>query len=165
MGRWAREPLTWSAVGSAAAYAVIAALTAEFLFGPNGWFGTYTGTLIEFLNEIFGMGRHVGATALIGLGLFFLAPFGVGLVLQTWHWVWLSPLALVLAELLTWIPHLLAGERPVPFGAIPWILVLFGLPAAVGAAFGTGLGRYFRYLRRGDVAAARGSEEMRVSDV
>jgi len=131
------------------AYAVIAALTAEFLFGPNGRLGSYTGALTEFLNEIFGMGRHGGTTALIGLALFFLAPLAAGLVLRSWHWVWLSPLALVVAELLTWIPHLRAGERPVPVAAIPWIVVLYGLPAALGAAIGTGLGRYFWHPRLG----------------
>ena len=149
MGEWTREPIARGVVASAVAYTVIAALTAEWLFGPNGRFGSYTGALTEFLNEIFGMGRHGGTTALIGLVLFFLAPLGAGFVLRSWHWVWLSPLALVVAELLTWLPHLLAGERPVPFGSVPWIVVLYGLPAALGAAIGTGLGRYLRQPRLG----------------
>jgi hypothetical protein len=93
------------------------------------------------LNEIFGMGHHADATFWLGLVLFFLVPLAAGLALRTWHWVWLSVLALVGAELLTWIPHLLAGQRPVPVAAIPWIVVIYGLPAALGAAIGTGLGR------------------------
>ena len=75
--------------------------------------------------------------------LFFIVPLGAGLALRTWHWVWLSILALMGAELLTWIPHLLASERPVPVAAIPWIVALYGLPAALGAAFGTRIGRRF----------------------
>lgn len=149
MGVWARERLDHRVVGSAAAYAALAALTAMFLFGPSGRFGSHTGALIEFLNEIFGLGRHGGAAALIGLALFFLAPLAAGLVLRNWHWVWLAPLALVATGLVTWTPHLLAHERPVPLAAIPWVVVLFGVPAALGAAIGIGLGRSLGQPRTG----------------
>ncbi|MFN8593836.1 MAG: hypothetical protein U0031_20440 [Thermomicrobiales bacterium] len=130
-------------VAVAVVYAVAMALLARILFGASGLFGSYTGTLFEYLNEGFGMGRHANAAATIGLVAFFLIPMVVGFVVRDWHWVWLSMVALVFAELLTWIPHLIANERPIPLNAIPWIIVFFGLPAAIGAAIGVSAGRFF----------------------
>ena len=100
--------------------------------------------IIEFLNAFVGYPGDPGRSGPAMLALFGFAPLLISGIVRSWSMVWLAPAAVVLADAVLQAAARLAGlTRSSPLAPSQLLLdaLVFCLPAAIAATFGTLAGR------------------------
>ncbi len=152
----------WLLAATGVAYALLVAVVTWRLFGPRGLFEPPFGFdgLAEYLNEVIGEGAHAGPAGTVSMWLMLLIPAIVAAAMRSWHWVWITPVAIVAADAGLMIAARMAGLRGafVDLSGVIFVdLLLYALPAAVAAALGVlvgkGIARFLRYVRSNGTGA------------